>query len=120
MDGNTPDDGRVEICIGKLWGSICDDNWDIRDAIVVCRQLGYNGSKAITIPFLACYLFLFFPVSAALRSHRVVSTSSLFYHLDEVHCNGTEMNLAECVRNGVGQHDCSERYKEAGVICNSK
>ena len=46
VDGNTPDDGRVEICIGGFWGSVCDDNWDIRDATVACRQLGYNGSKA--------------------------------------------------------------------------
>ena len=60
VDGNTPDDGRVEICIGGLWGSICDDNWDIRDAIVVCRQLGYNGSKAVTIPFCLVMYFYFF------------------------------------------------------------
>ena len=60
VDGNTPDEGRVEICIGGLWGSICDDNWDIRDAIVVCRQLGYNGSKAITIPFCFVIYFYFF------------------------------------------------------------
>ena len=45
MDGNAPDDGRVEICIGGVWGSVCNDRWDIRDATVVCRQLGYNGSK---------------------------------------------------------------------------
>ena len=30
------------------------------------------------------------------------------------------MNLAECMHNGVGQHDCSERFEEAGVICSSK
>ena len=45
VDGLTPDDGRVEICLNGVWGSVCDDFWDVREAIVVCRQLGYTGSK---------------------------------------------------------------------------
>ena len=64
VDGNTPDDGRAEICIGELWGSVCDDNWDIRDAIVVCRQLGYNGSKAETIPFALSCIFIFSSINS--------------------------------------------------------
>ena len=39
--GTTVREGRVEICISGVWGTICDTFWDSREARVVCRQLGF-------------------------------------------------------------------------------
>ena len=45
VDGRTALDGQVDICLKGLWAPICDAKWDDRDAEVVCRQRGYNGSE---------------------------------------------------------------------------
>ena len=45
--GATPFDGRVEVLVNEEWGSILDSHWDIYDAIVTCRQLGFSTAKVI-------------------------------------------------------------------------
>lgn len=41
MGGTSEYDGRVEICVGGEWGTICRYSWGTEEARVVCAQLGY-------------------------------------------------------------------------------
>ena len=44
----------MEICINRVWGTICDTQWDYRDVQVVCRQLGFPsiGKFLIHLSFM--------------------------------------------------------------------
>ena len=45
FDGANALQGRVEICVNNTWGTICDDDWGVSDAAVVCSQLGFAGAS---------------------------------------------------------------------------
>ena len=89
--------GRVEIFANGRWGTICDDQWDINDAKVVCRQLGYKNAVR------------------ALQGSNVPNGTGQIW-LNNVVCNGNERSLATCSHAGWGDHKCSHN-EDAGVEC---
>ncbi len=57
MNGSLPSEsqssGRVEVCRGGVFGTVCDRYWNEFDARVVCRQLGFlENGKLSVIAFL--------------------------------------------------------------------
>ena len=49
VGGNVNQEGRVEICIGNVWGTVCDDYWGNTDAQVACGKLGYPKTGILNI-----------------------------------------------------------------------
>jgi hypothetical protein len=87
----------VEVFYNGQWGTVCDDSWDINDATVVCRQLGYPYTLR------------------ALQGYQVEDGTGQIW-LDNVACNGGEQNLTSCLHNGWGRHNC-RHSDDAGVEC---
>ncbi|CAB1341567.1 unnamed protein product [Coregonus sp. 'balchen'] len=100
VNGNGRCSGRVEIYYSGQWGTVCDDSWDIKDAEVVCRQLGCESANQVLS-----------------KAHYGPGSGTIW--LDDVACTGSEGYLTECLHRGFGIHDCSHA-EDAGVVCSVK
>ncbi|KAK9892447.1 hypothetical protein WA026_019899 [Henosepilachna vigintioctopunctata] len=103
--GKNPAEGRIEVgAFGRI-GFVCDDKFDIKDANIVCRELGYNLG-AVEVKGNSYYA-------------KNISLDNVFYMMDDVTCQGNETSLKDCDFNGWGSHDCTNQ-EVVGVICKTE
>ncbi|XP_022080315.1 uncharacterized protein LOC110973646 isoform X1 [Acanthaster planci] len=96
MGGSTYLEGRVEVYRNFTWGTVCDDEWDLQDANVVCRQLGYRAA-----------------VSAPGQARFCQGAGPIVY--GNVNCLGNESMLHACSLS-TSPSNCTHA-KDAGVVC---
>ena len=94
VGGNNQYEGRVEVYRSGEWQTVCDNSWGIREAEVVCRQLGY-GYAILAIQSAA------FGQGSGGQWERVWS------------CNGSEDSLSNCSSSSA----LCAHYEDASVIC---
>ena len=100
VGGTSPQEGRVEIFLLGQWGTVCDSSWDLADATVVCRQLGYL--RAVGAPGFAAF---------------GAGSGPSWYRI--MRCNGDEHDLTECGSSDITESACSHS-QDAGVVCSSE
>ena len=79
------------------WGTVCDDEWDINDGHVVCRQLGFLEATSVHS-----------------SAHHGKGSGPIL--LDDLKCTGTEYNLWDCPHRGWSVENCNHN-EDASVVC---
>ena len=89
--------GRIEVYYNGAWGTVCDNGWDINDADVVCRQLGFRVA-----------------LNVYRKARYGQGTGPIL--LDDVRCVGDESSLFSCEHRGLENHNCGHS-QDASVRC---
>ena len=97
VNGTTGYEGRVEVYHNGVWGTVCNNGWDLNDTKVVCRQLGFGP-----------------PMDA--KSEEFYGQGSGPIWLGDVSCTGKETMLRECSYNGWGINNC-HHTEDVGIKC---
>ncbi|XP_054035067.1 scavenger receptor cysteine-rich domain-containing group B protein-like, partial [Dryobates pubescens] len=95
--GPGPCAGRVELRRAGRWGTVCDDDWGLPDAGVVCRQLGCGR-----------------PLAAPAGAWFGEGSGPIW--LNGVRCRGRERRLAQCPHRGWRPHVCAHE-EDASAVC---
>ena len=115
VDGSVDYEGRVEVCINRVWGTVCSGRyryygyynyWDLSDAKVVCRQLGHQ-ELGITV----------YTSSSTFGA----GTDPVF--LSDLQCVGSEINLLECRNSNfiqLANNDYCTHSRDVGLRCERK
>ena len=97
VDGESDNEGRVEVYYNNTWGTVCDDLWGQSDSDTVCRQLGYSGAAA--------YYY---------NAYFGQGTGTIW--MDNVQCSANDTCLGNCTFNGFAVHNC-QHSEDVSVTC---
>lgn len=116
--GLTRNFGRLEVLHEGVWGTVCDDGFNDVSATVVCRSLGYPMGFGVSVgcnPNVnICDLILGFPSISSAQNTVQAGHGRIW--LDNVQCQGNEVDITACSHNGWGIHDC-RHFEDIGIYC---
>ncbi|XP_054086294.1 uncharacterized protein LOC105212916 isoform X2 [Zeugodacus cucurbitae] len=94
--GPSPNEGRLEVRYRGEWGTVCDDDFGLKEAQVMCNSMGFYGTTTIV-------------------KNKYGPGSGPIW-LDQVSCYGNETTLDQCNHFTWGEHNCNHT-EDVGLKC---
>ena len=104
--GSNGTQGEVETYdkTDRLWKPLCDDGWNLRSAMVVCRQLNLGPPVSI------------YSHASTVASNNYGTVESDEYFIESLVCEGTESSIVDCEHRNYSTYGCHQN-ETAGVVC---
>ncbi len=96
--GTTANSGRLEVFRNGIWGTVCDDGFNVINANVACRELGFTSAVSF----------------AGQGMGNDPAPASVPINMDDVACVGTEQSLLAC--SFITSHNCGHP-EDVSVTC---
>ncbi|XP_065361311.1 uncharacterized protein LOC135954976 isoform X2 [Calliphora vicina] len=94
--GRSSNEGRLEVFYRGEWGTVCDDDFGLKEAQVVCNSFGFYGKAEI--------------------AKNIYGPGSGPIWLDQVSCLGNETKIDECNHWSWGENNCNHT-EDVGLKC---
>ena len=116
VGGSTQYEGRVEVCINQVWGTVCSYSyyWRTPNSNVVCRQLGHMKLGIFVTTYIINYSCITGSVTYTTSSQFGQGTGPIL--MSVVECSGNESNLLDCSYQPFPYSICSHSY-DVGIKC---
>ncbi|XP_011408605.2 PREDICTED: deleted in malignant brain tumors 1 protein-like [Amphimedon queenslandica] len=103
IGGTTSNEGRLEVCVNRVWGTVCGVSWGSTDSRVACRQLGHQELGSVS-------------------GYGLYGQGSGPVVFGYMYCNGNEDTLFDCRRNepSVASGTCTSHSYDVGLRCEPK
>ena len=98
-DGGNETLGRLEVKHNGVWGTICDDGFDVEDAEVACKMLGFEGKLPV------------------IRKEAAFGKGKGPVWIRNIHCKGNEDSLKDCASPEWKPDWACKHTEDVGIEC---
>ena len=116
VNSNTSQEGRLQVCFNRVWGTVCNDRFDSDDARVVCSQLSTQFEGPSTQTSAGVFTVSPFAGGEVLTGADSYGPGSGPVFIETLTCEGDEGSILECRDVNLRRQSCAHD-RDVSIRC---